>query len=301
MQSGLIFNIQKYSVHDGPGIRTTVFLKGCPLCCVWCHNPESISPRREVVRLEGRCALCGECRQACPLAAHATEEKALPARNPDCTFCEACVEACPTGARQVVGREMSVVQVMEEILRDRIFYEESAGGVTFSGGEPLMQPDFLLALLEACRAQALHTAVDTCGFGCSQHLLAVGRLSSLMLYDLKFMDEERHRHYCGVSNRPILENLRTLAPLHGHIWIRVPVIPGVNDDGANLEGIARFAAGLQGVRQVNLLPYHRTGVEKFRRLGKSPPLTGLDQPSQEQLRKALRLFEGFGLTVRLGG
>jgi pyruvate formate lyase activating enzyme len=301
MPSGLVFNIQKYSLHDGPGIRTTVFLKGCPLSCAWCHNPESLSPRREIVVMEGRCALCGECRQACPFAEAVAGEGPLPSRNPPCTQCEACTRACPTGARQMVGREMSVAQVMDEILQDRIFYEDSAGGVTFSGGEPLMQPQFVTGLLEACRARDIHAAVDTCGFGCRDHLLAFGRLASLVLYDLKFMDDGQHREYCGVPNRIILENLKALDQSHRRIWIRVPVIPGVNDDDDNLAALARFVGTLRNVRQVNLLPYHKTGVQKFRRLGQMSPLEHVAQPSPADLQRAQRFFQEAGLETRIGG
>jgi pyruvate formate lyase activating enzyme len=301
MPSGLVFNIQKYCVHDGPGIRTTVFLKGCPLCCVWCHNPEGVSPKREIVVVESRCIVCGECRRACPFAAAIAADAVLPTRSGPCTLCGECVEACPTGARQVVGREMTVAEVMREVQQDRIFYEDSSGGVTFSGGEPLLQPDFLLSLLGACRARGLHTAVDTCGFGCTDHLLAVARLTNLFLFDLKFMDDAKHRQYCGVPNAPILENLRRLDQIHDNIWLRVPVIPGVNDAGENLEAIARFAVSIHGVRQVNLLPYHKTGLQKFRRLGQSYRLEEVPQPAAEQMEKAVNTFRTFGLAAKAGG
>jgi pyruvate formate lyase activating enzyme len=301
MQTGLVFNIQKYSVHDGPGIRSTVFLKGCPLCCAWCHNPEGISPRRELLVVESRCLACGECREACPFGAVLVDQGVLPTRNESCTLCAACVEACPTGARQVAGREMSVAEVMAEVLKDRVFYEDSAGGVTFSGGEPLLQPQFLRGLLEACRAHGLHTAVDTCGFACTDHLLEIAPLTGLFLYDLKFMDEAKHREFCGVSNAPILANLQRLSHAHANIWLRVPVIPGVNDDEANLAGIARFVAGLAGIRQVNLLAYHKSGVQKHARLGQPYALDGVPQPTPAEMDQAAQHFQRLGLNVRLGG
>lgn len=300
MQTGLIFNIQRYSLHDGPGIRTTVFLKGCPLCCSWCHNPEGISARRELIVVEGRCAVCGECREACPFGEHIPGEGVLPTRHAECILCSACVEACPTGARQMVGRELSVPELMVEVLKDRIFYEESAGGVTLSGGEPLLQPLFVKALLEACRAHGLHTAVDTCGFGCTEHVLEIARLTDLILYDLKFIEDARHREHCGVSNQSILENLKALDRAQSRLWLRVPVIPGVNDDDANLEGIARLALAHPGVQQVHLLPYHKTGVQKHRRLGGAYALEHVPSPSAAQMEKAAERFRALGLDARVG-
>jgi pyruvate formate lyase activating enzyme len=300
MSSGFVFNIQRYSLHDGPGIRTTVFLKGCPLGCSWCHNPEGISPRKELLVVESRCIVCGECREACPFGDALGGGSVLPTRNEPCTYCGECVEACPTGARQMAGREMTIWEVMGEILKDRIFHEESAGGVTFSGGEPLRQPEFLLGLLAACQAQGIHAALDTCGFGCVDHLLAAARLADLVLYDLKLMDDARHREHTGVSNRLILENLKALDQVHQNIWIRVPIVPGVNDDEENLSAIARFAADLHGVRQVNLLPYHATGIQKHRRLGGIYSLSEVKSPSPERMQQAANLFRAAGLDPRVG-
>lgn len=278
MQTGLIFNIQKFSVHDGPGIRTTVFLKGCPLCCSWCHNPEGISPRPESIVVESRCIHCGTC--------HDHNEREA-------------IEVCPTGARQLMGRTMSVAEVMTEILADKVFYDESGGGATFSGGEPLTQPAFVLALLEACRARGIHTAVDTCGFGRTEDLLAMAQLAEVILYDLKLMDETRHRQHCGVPNGSILANLRALAAVHNRIWIRVPVIPGVNDDAANLTAIAQFVATLPSVQQVNLLPYHKTGASKHRRVGYEYAHADLQPPSADQMATTARYFRNRGLKTEL--
>lgn len=301
MESGLVFNIQKYSVHDGPGIRTTVFLKGCPLCCEWCHNPESRSPRPELVVIEARCIACGECRRVCPYGQTVAGEGPLPARLDDCTLCGECVDACPTDARQIVGERMSVADVMSQVLQDRIFYEDSVGGVTFSGGEPLTQPQFLKALLEACRSRGLNTAVDTCGFACTDVLLEVARLTDLILYDLKLMDDTKHRRFTGVSNAPILENLRTLDQIHKNIWLRVPVIPGINDSKEDLEAVARFAATISGIRQVNLLPYHKIGLHKFRRLGNTYALEDVEPPSTQQMETAVDFFREYGLPAQAGG
>jgi pyruvate formate lyase activating enzyme len=299
--SGIVFNIQKYSLQDGPGIRTTVFLKGCPLCCAWCHNPEGIALRPELVVVENRCAVCGECRDACPLPGALGGHGSLPTQNPDCLLCAACVEACPTGARQLIGRTMTVAEVVSEVLRDRIFYEDSGGGVTFSGGEPLAQPQFLLALLETCRADGVHTVLDTTGFARQELLLAAARHAALLLYDLKAFDESRHRKLTGVSNQAILENLKALDAAHDNIWLRIPVVPGFNDDLADLGRTARFAADLRHVTQVNLLPFHRTGLHKVARLGLSHALDGVETPSADLMRQAAALFEAAGLRTKIGG
>ena len=301
MQTGLVFNLQRYSIHDGPGIRTTVFLKGCPLCCAWCHNPEGMSPRPEIVVVESRCAGCGECRRACPFGVSLGGEGALPTHHEQCQLCGACVEACPTGARQMIGRTMNVPEVLQEILKDRLFYESSGGGVTFSGGEPLLQPHFLCALLEACRTHRLHTALDTTGFGCTEHLLAAAALSDLVLYDLKVFDETRHRTLTGVSNRGIRENLKALDRVHRNVWIRLPVVPGFNDDLAELKQIAEFVAGLRSVTLVNLLPFHRTALHKWQRLGLVHSLEGVPAPSAEFMERAAETFGRMGLKTKAGG
>jgi pyruvate formate lyase activating enzyme len=297
----VVFNVQKYSLHDGPGIRTTVFLKGCPLNCSWCHNPESISPQCEMVVMENRCIECGECRRACPQALGAAGERALPARIEHCERCGACLEACPTGGRRLIGHKVFVSLLLETIEQDRIFYEESGGGVTFSGGEPLYQFEFLRESLRACRDRHIHTVVDTCGFARGADLLALAPLTGLFLYDLKLMDDAKHRHYTGASNVRILSNLQALGAAHERIWIRVPVMPGINDSERELTGLARFAAGLPSVRQVNLLPYHRMGLPKSRRLGRSSPLAGVEPPSAESMSRAADIFSSFGLATRIGG
>jgi pyruvate formate lyase activating enzyme len=301
MLTGLVFNLQRYSIHDGPGIRTTVFLKGCPLCCAWCHNPEGISPRPELVVVESRCAGCGECRRACPFGDSVSGAGALPAHPEQCQLCGACVEACPTGARQMIGRTMTVPEVLREILKDRIFFETSGGGITFSGGEPLLQPHFLCALLEAGRAHGLHTVLDTTGFGCTEHLLAAAALSDLVLYDLKAFDETRHRALTGVSNRGIRENLQALDRAHRNVWIRLPVVPGFNDDLEELKRIADFVAGLRSVTLVNLLPFHRTALHKWKRLGLAHALEGVPAPSAEFMERAAETFTRMGLKTKAGG
>jgi pyruvate formate lyase activating enzyme len=299
--TGMIFNIQKYSVQDGPGIRTTIFLKGCPLCCQWCHNPESISPRREIIVVSQRCTACGECRDACPFGESLGGEGPLPPRLDQCTLCAACVDACPTGARQMIGREMTVAEVVAAVATDRIFYEDSGGGVTISGGEPLAQPRFLLALTQALGAAGLPVALDTTGFGATENLLAAAAGSALVLYDLKAFDEARHRQLTGVSNRTILANLQALNEVHRNVWIRLPVVPGFNDDLVELAKIAAFVAGLRSVTLVNLLPFHRSALQKYARLGRAQALEGVEAPSAEVMNRAAEMFRRLDLPVKIGG
>ena len=291
---GTVFNIQRFSFHDGPGIRTTVFFKGCPLRCSWCHNPESQSPELEVLRIAGRCISCGACRKACPTGA-AVEN------GVSCTRCGACAEGCPTGAREIVGREVSVGNLLAEVTRDRIFYEESGGGVTFSGGEPLSQPEFLMACLEACRKEGLHTALDTCGYSPRDLLLRAADLSDLVLYDVKLMDPAAHERYTGGPVEPILENLRELATSHPNVWLRIPVIPGVNDDVENMAAAAALVFKLAGIQRVCLLPHHRMGAEKALRLGHPEPLAPPFTPSPESLARLASPFRKAGFVVTIGG
>jgi pyruvate formate lyase activating enzyme len=301
MQRGLIFNVQRYSVHDGPGIRTTVFLKGCPLRCAWCHNPEGISPEPEILVMEGRCLHCGECRQACPVCTEREVAGAIPAQKGRCRLCGKCVEACPSEARRIAGREVTVAELLEEILRDRVFYEESGGGVTFSGGEPLAQPEFLQAILRACKERGLHTAVETCGMVSTRYLQAAAPFTDLFLYDLKIIDDSRHREFTGASNARILENLKSLAECHDQIWIRVPIIPNVNAASADLEATARFTVQFRSVRQVNLLPYHRNGAAKTQRAGRKTIPADTLPPTAETLSNARAVFERAGLKTLIGG
>ena len=286
---GSVFNIQRYSVQDGPGLRTTVFMKGCPLACLWCHNPESQAPRAEILRLETRCMACGRC-SAADLGGSSGRVMA-----------EADLEACPTGALQQVGQELEPEALVQQLLRDRIFFDESSGGVTFSGGEPLMQAPFLIETLGRLRAEGVHTALDTCGFAPWHALEQAASAASLVLYDLKLMDEARHKAATGQSNRIILDNLKALAAIHPDIWIRVPIIPGVNDDAANLEATARFLTNLAGIRQVDLLPYHPTGVAKFARMGKDYALAGLEAPSPQRMEALAAIFRARGLATTTGG
>lgn len=303
MTTGVVLHVQRFSTHDGPGIRTTAFLKGCPLACRWCHNPEGMRSAPELVALPNRCVGCGACVAACPhgVATPASDGRGFEAALGSCEACGACVDACPAGAREIAGRETTVGDLVAELVRDRPFYEASGGGVTFSGGEPLRQPAFLLEALDACRRAGLHTAVDTCGLVEPRDLLAAARLADLFLYDLKAVDPERHRDGTGAPNGRILDNLCALAAVHGEIWLRVPLVPGFNDDAAELDAMADLAAVLPAVRRVSLLPYHRLGAEKRGRLGLPSLEPEPVPPDRDAVRLAAARFEVRGLHTHIGG
>lgn len=299
MASGLVFNIQRYSLHDGPGIRTTVFLKGCPLSCAWCHNPEGLRPVSEIMAAEQHCIACGDCRESCPVTdgGHGP----LPGRVEGCVTCGACVEACPTGTRQVVGEEMTVEAVLAEVMKDRAFYEESGGGVTISGGEPLAQAGFTVAILRACREAGLQTVLDTTGLGRTEDLLGALEWAGLVLYDLKAFDEALHQRLTGVSNVRILENLRVLDGTGCDYWVRMPIVPGWNDDPEDLAKSAAFVGALNHAKELCLLPFHRAGLHKFERLGMQHELGTLQSPSAERMGEIAELFADCGVPVRVGG
>ena len=299
--SGMIFNIMRYSVQDGPGVRTTVFLKGCPLECLWCHNPESQAAGFQVVFRADRCLGCGDCVTACPHDALALDERGRPQPSGPCRSCGECVRVCPTGARDGIGRVITVAEAMAEIKKDLPFFEESGGGITFSGGEPLYQPDFLEGLLRACRMERIHTAVDTSGAAPYEILERILPLTDLFLYDLKLMDDVRHKRMVGVSNRLILDNLTRLASSEAEILIRVPIIPGVTDDRENLSELGAFLAELGTIRYIVVLPYHEIGVEKYRLLGRNNNLADTRPPSRERMEEIAAILEGFGLRASIGG
>jgi pyruvate formate lyase activating enzyme len=297
---GTIVQFERYAVHDGPGIRTVVYLKGCPLRCLWCHSPETQSPEPEVGIRGDRCIRCGTCVGACGHDAVVDAGAYYDVDRGACALCAECAALCPTGARDVIGRAMTVDEVVAEIERDTVFYDESGGGVTISGGEPLLQPDFVGALLEACRSRRLHTAVETCGAGDPAALLGLAAHTDLFLYDLKMMDDERHRRVTGASNRVILENLALLVARGANVRVRVPLIPGVNDDEENVAAIGRYVASL-GLRGLDVLPYHRAGIAKYRRLGRMYLLPDVQAPSNGTLGAAVEQLAGLGLNVIVGG
>ena len=301
MTTGVVFDVKRFSIHDGPGIRTTVFLKGCPLTCSWCHNPESQTSGPELMLRPNRCIHCGACVDACSHGAITWRDGAPQTDVERCRLCGACVEICYAEARQMVGQAMTVAEVMGQIERDVAFYDESGGGVTFSGGEPLLQPDFLLALLAACRTRGIHTAVDTSGFASWEILDRVRHQTNLFLYDLKCVDDVQHHRTTGVSNALILSNLRALSRQGHEIVLRVPVVPGVNDDDATIDRIGTLAASLPALRRVDLLPYHPTGSEKYRRLGRTCRLGSVETPSEARMNEIAARLRKLRLSVKIGG
>lgn len=293
---GTIFDIQRTSLHDGPGIRTTVFLKGCPLRCLWCHNPESQSAAPELMYFEEKCVRCGACVTACPVGAQHIEGDEHRIDREACTLCGACVEACAYDALRIAGEERDVADVMAEVLRDKPFYEQSGGGVTLSGGEPMMQFAFARALLQACRAEGIHSVVETCGQSTSTRYEEIAPLVDLFLFDYKGTDPQLHEEHTGTGNELILANLDLLYRLDAAIVLRCPLVPGVNDTDEHLRGIAELDKKYPRLQALELLAYHAMGTDKSRRIGKTPDLTDVDTAEEDQKQQWLTAVHGYGAT-----
>jgi len=300
IKKGMIFDVKKFAIDDGPGIRTTIFFKGCPLRCWWCHNPEGQLPRHELMYRRMRCNNCAECIRICPDRAISRLSNGISISRDDCNLCGKCCQQCPTEALAIVGKEVSLDEVLKEIDKDSVFYDESEGGVTVSGGEPLLQLDFLNALLKECKERNIRTAIDTCGYASHETVDKISDKVDLFLYDIKIMDDKKHRRYTGVSNKPILENFKRLAENGSNIQVRFPIIPGINDSKDNVAETAEFVASCR-IKNICLLPYHRAGIEKYKGLGRSYKLKKTQTPSDQDLDFIRKELEDFGLQVRIGG
>jgi len=302
--SGLIWDIKQYAIHDGPGVRTTVFLKGCPLTCRWCCNPESQTREPELLWIFERCVGCGTCLDLCPKHALSTTDNGKKTIDRvKCDLCALCVENCPGNAFNIMGQRLTVDEVLAEVAKDALYYQRSGGGLTLSGGDPLYQPVFATALLRQYKQEekGLHTAVETCGWAHRRAIEKMAEYTDLFLYDIKHMEPSEHLRFTGQSNRLILENARFLAE-NGHcLVIRIPLIPGYNDQRENLVATAEFSLSLPGVKRIDILPYHRLGEPKYHRLGRLYSLTGKPTLGPDRIKWAKTVLEKIGVDVRVGG
>jgi pyruvate formate lyase activating enzyme len=300
-EEGLIFDIKKLAVHDGPGIRTTVFFKGCPLHCWWCHNPEAIHPDPDLVRFEVKCIGCGECFAVCPQHVHEALPDGTRAYHQEkCLLCGKCVDVCYAEALVMEGRKVSVAELMAELRKDIPFYENSGGGITLSGGEPLFQHTFVLSLLKQCKAEGLHTVLDTSGHAPWAVLSEILPYVDLVLYDIKHIDDTKHKAHTGASNRLALENLKKLDQYGVPVEIRMPIIPDINDAEDDILRAARFLSGIKGIKRVQLLPYHKLGESKYPRLGKDYKLPDMEPPVRAHMEKIAARIQPFGWDVQVG-
>ncbi len=298
-----IINIQKYSIHDGNGIRTTIFFKGCPLSCLWCHNPESQNYGEELMYNEEKCTGCMACIDICPQRAISKEEKCVVTDKIKCDLCKECIDYCVNNAREIVGKEYTVAQLVKEAEKDRMFYEESSGGITLSGGEVMTQNmDYIEELLKKLKKKGYNIAIDTCGQAPYENYNRILKYVDTFLYDIKLMDNEKHIKYIGKSNKVIFENLKRLSEAGANINIRIPLVEGINADDESIEELIKFLKNNINVHKINLLPYHNTGKSKYERLQKVYEGVNFEAPSKERMETVKGKFEKAGfINIKIGG
>ncbi|MCG6187164.1 glycyl-radical enzyme activating protein [Maribellus maritimus] len=298
----LIFDVRRYSINDGPGIRITIFMKGCPLRCAWCHNPESQSPKVQKLYTASKCIGAQDCIEVCPENALTLTPEGIITNGEKCTLCGLCADACPTKAIEMSGKIYETNELLKIIEKERVHIDQSGGGVTFSGGEPTMHPEFLIKMLDACGEKGLHRAVDTCGFTKTETLLEAAQRTDLFLFDLKLMDPVQHKKWTGVDNQLILKNLKLLAETGANINIRIPFIKNVNTDENEIKKMAEFISELPGDKpMINLLPYHNIATGKYQKLELDYNAGEMDEPSEQEIQKAIEIFNSFSLEVEVGG
>lgn len=300
MISGILLEPKRFAVHDGPGVRTTFFFKGCPLRCIWCHNPEAISPQAQMACYAHKCINCGQCVSACKAGAQRFDGGVHHFDVRKCRVCGDCEAGCLGAAMKLYGRQVSIEEAVAMALPDKSFYDESGGGVTLSGGEPLMQCDFAVGLLSELKRNGIHTALDTCAFAPEAAIARTLPFTDLYLVDFKHSDCETHRRLTGQPNGPILENLRFLSSHGARIEIRIPLVPGCNDSDVNMAGTGRFLSSLEGIDCVKLLPYHSLARGKYAALGMEDTMPAADSPAEAAIQHAASILRGFGLNAHSG-
>lgn len=291
---GIVFDIQRCSLHDGPGIRTTVFLKGCLLKCLWCHNPESWCKAPELLYREDRCANCMMCTKVCPTGAHCIKEEKHIFERERCNACGKCIKVCAHSALRLLGKSMDADEIMDEVVKDMSYFSASGGGMTISGGEPTIQYDFLLELLKKAKEKGIHTCIETSGMAAKDKFISIAKHVDLFLYDIKELDNEKHFKFTGINNDLILSNLGKLYTLGSEIILRCPIIPGFNDSETDIKSLAELVKKYPRIKAIEILPYHDFGKIKWKELGKEEPLGNVKKFQEYEIEAILKQFKERG-------